>query len=90
MTKTSQLAQALVAGRMITRATALVAFKIANLTAEIATLRRRGYRIETIVHPDDGTGTPYTSWHYAGSTRAGSPATEEMRAIRRAKKSGGV
>lgn len=43
----------------MTRATALAAFKIANITAEIATLRARGYRITTEIVPDDGAGAPY-------------------------------
>lgn len=86
MTKTSQLAAALVAGRSVTRATALVAFKIANITAEIATLRARGYRITTEILPDDGTGAQYTRWTFAGTTRKGSDAEAEVRAYRNAKR----
>lgn len=82
MTKTAQLAAALVAGRSVTRATALVAYKIANITAEIATLRARGYRITTEILPDDGTGAAYTKWTYAGTTRKGSAAEAEVRALR--------
>lgn len=84
MTKTAQLAATLVAGRSVTRATALVAFKIANITAEIATLRARGYRITTEILPDDGTGAQYTRWTFAGTTRKGSDAEAEVRALRSA------
>lgn len=86
MTKLSQLAAALVAGKTVTRATSLVAFKIANISAEIATLRANGYRITTSRKADDGTGSPYTVWSFAGSTRAGSPAEAEVRALRRAQR----
>lgn len=82
MTKTAQLACALRAGHTVTRATALVAFKIANLSAEISTLRRRGYRIRTVRKADDGTGQPYTKWTFAGSTVRGSEAEREVRAAR--------
>jgi hypothetical protein len=68
MSKSAQLLAALQAGRTVTRLTALATFKIANLTAEIATLRAQGYRIVT-VKGDDGTGTTYTKYTYAGKRR---------------------
>lgn len=83
MTNIERLAASLLAGRTVTRATSLVAFKISNITAEIATLRAAGYRITTTRKADDGTGTPYTVWSYAGSTRAGSIAEKQARILRK-------
>lgn len=66
MTKSDQLLAALRAGRTVTRLTALGAMKIANLTAEIGTLRKRGHRIEAVTGPDGGGGM-YTKWVYLGT-----------------------
>lgn len=84
MNTIDNLAVALVNGHAQTRASALAAFGIANLTAEIATLRTRGYRIKTTTSDDgSGTGRRYTKWSFAGTTRAGSPAEAHVRTLRR-------
>ena len=59
--KIDQLARSLAAGRTVTRANALVALKISNLSAEVSTLRNRGYDIRTVIVPDDGSGSRYTN-----------------------------
>jgi hypothetical protein len=84
MSKTAQLLAHLQAGRAVTRATALVAFKIANISAEISTLRRKGYTIEATTG-DDGTGSRYTKWHLIAS-----PRRTKRAATRRASSSKGI
>lgn len=72
-------------GDTVTKATALVSLKISNLTAEIATLRRRlprGHRIET-VRSIDGAGDRYTKYVYrTPKPRTAAPAARTAPAAR--------
>lgn len=61
MTKTDLLLNALKTDRSVTRGTAMLDFKIPNLSAIISTLRRKGHKIKS-VRKVDGTGKPYTTW----------------------------
>lgn len=79
MTKSDQLLAALRAGRTVTRLNALGAMKIANLTAEIGTLRRKGHIIEAL-YGDDGTGATYTKWVYRGTKTSTRRAKSLLRA----------
>jgi hypothetical protein len=64
MTKQSLLLTALKQGRTVTHATALVTFRIPNLSAVIGDLRRAGHKIKAVKVHDDGNGQPYTKWVY--------------------------
>ena len=56
MTKQSLLLTALKQGRTVTHATALVTFRIPNLSAVIGDLRRAGHKIKAVKVHDDGNG----------------------------------
>lgn len=61
VTKLDLLQSHLSNGGSVTHATALVDFKIHNLTATLNDLRRRGFMTQAM-RDFDGTGKPYTRW----------------------------
>lgn len=53
-------------GGSVTRGTALIDYKIHNLTATVSDLRRRG--LPVVACPKtDGSGQPYTRWYMANA-----------------------